>query len=139
MANPATVADLESRWRPLSAQETINGQTFLDDVWRMLRRRLPDLETRIAADEDLREDVVRVMATAVLRVMKNPDGKRQESIDDYSWTRDQAVSAGLLYVSEDEWADLDPGAGSAGAFSITPYGSTGSTQPDPWVSTTEQA
>src|SRR5690242_19454400 len=102
MANPATTADLEARWRPLSDQETTNGQTFLDDAWRMLRRRFSDLETEVEADEDLAAEVVRVMATAVLRVMKNPDGKRQESIDDYSWTKDQSVSAGLLYFSVDE-------------------------------------
>lgn len=138
MANPATTADLVNRWRPLTAQETVNGQTFLDDAWRMLKRRLSTLEARIADDDDLREDVIRVLATAVLRVMKNPDGKRQESIDDYSWTRDQAVSAGLLYISEDDWADLDPGTGTSGAFTITPYGAMGSNPPDPWVSTTEQ-
>ena len=102
MTNPATTEDLESRWRPLSAQEAINGQTFLDDAWRMLRRRFTDLAADVLADADLSAEVVRVMATAVLRVMKNPDGIRQESIDDYSWSRDQAVSAGLLYFTDDE-------------------------------------
>src|SRR5690349_6766036 len=108
MTNPATTDDLVARWRPLSDQETTNGETFLADAWRMLkadvRRAGSDLEALIADDEtgDLEPEVVRVLATAVLRVMKNPDGKRQESIDDYSWTRDQAVSAGLLYFADDE-------------------------------------
>ena len=122
MANPAIVADLTNRWRPLSAQETINGQTFLDDAWRMLKRRLPDLEADILADAtgELEPEVVRVIATAVLRVMKNPDGKRQESIDDYSWLRDNAVSAGLLYFTDDEVDDLIPsGSATRGAFSFS--------------------
>ena len=122
MANPATTADLVSRWRPLSAQEDTNGTTFLEDAWRILKRRLPDLEADIAADGtgELAAETVRVMATAVLRVMKNPDGKRQESIDDYSWLRDKAVSAGLLYFSDDEIDELIPGGtGGRGAFSLS--------------------
>jgi hypothetical protein len=127
MANPATTADLVSRWRTLSAQETTNGTTFLTDAWRILKRRYnamdddADLDAEIATDADLSAEVVRVLATAVLRVMKNPDGKRQESIDDYSWQRDQAVSAGLLYISDDEFSDLIPEAsGPGGAFMIDP-------------------
>jgi len=125
VTNPASTADLEARWRPLSDQEKINGQTFLEDAWRLLRRRIQTIEADIAADTsgDLQADAVRVLATAVLRVMKNPDGIRQESIDDYSWTRDQAVSAGLLYISDDELNDLIvDGTGPTGAFSINMLG-----------------
>jgi hypothetical protein len=125
MTNPATTADVEARWRPLSAQETTNAETFLDDAWLMLRRHFTrlgvDLETEIAADDDLSADVVRVEVAAVLRVMKNPDGKRSESIDDYAWTRDQAVSAGLLYFTDDELDGLVEGAGIQGrAYTIDP-------------------
>lgn len=121
MTNPATTADLVLRWRPLSAQETTNGQTFLDDAWRMLRRKVTGLEASIAADTtgDLSAECVRVMATAALRVMKNPDGKSQEAVDDYSWQRDQAVSSGLLYFTDEEIADLTPGGDlRRGAFSF---------------------
>jgi hypothetical protein len=123
MSNPATTADLSARWRPLTAQEATNGQTFLDDAWRMLKRKTkdmsPSLDTQISTDADLRAEVVRVLATAVLRVMKNPDGKRQESIDDYSWQRDQSISAGLLYISDEELADITPGATISGrAYTI---------------------
>lgn len=123
MPNPATVADVIARWRPLSAQETTNAQTFLDDAWVMLKRRMAvesvDIEAQIATDADLAADVVRVLATAVLRVMKNPDGKSRESIDDYSWQRDEAISAGLLYFTDDELDGLIPGSGEKGrAFMI---------------------
>lgn len=121
MTNPATTEDLEARWRPLSDQETINGETFLEDAWRMLRRRITTLEDDIADDTsgDLEAEVIRVECTAVLRVMKNPDAKRQESIDDYSWTRDQATSAGLLYFTDDELNDLIvDNTGPSGAFTI---------------------
>lgn len=123
MANPASTADLELRWRPLSSQEVVNGQTFLADAWGMLKRRVTDLEARVTANEDdFADEVVRVLATAVLRVMKNPDGKRQESIDDYSWQRDESVASGVLFFTDDELADLMPvdadDSGGRGAFSI---------------------
>ncbi len=125
MANPATPADVIKRWRPLSSQETLNAQTFLDDAWVMLKRRMAllgvNIEDLIGADDDLEADVIRVIATAVLRVMKNPDGKSRESIDDYSWSRDEAVSAGLLYFADDELDGLVPGTGGDGrAFMIDP-------------------
>jgi hypothetical protein len=119
MTNPATTDDLESRWRPLSVQETTNAQTFLDDAWLMLRRRFPGLADDVLVDADLAAEAVRVMATAVLRVLKNPDGMRQESIDDYSWTRDQAVSAGLLYFADGEFDALYPDSSTTGAFSFS--------------------
>lgn len=132
MPNPATVADVIARWRPLSAQEDTNAETFLADAWNMLKRRMAvegvDIEAKIAEDEllpvaqrTLKDAVVRVIATAVLRVMKNPDGKSRESIDDYSWQRDEAVSAGLLYFTDDELDGLIPGSGEKGrAFMIDP-------------------
>lgn len=141
MANPATVADVISRWRPLSAQETTNAETFLADAWVMLKRRMAvegvDIEAKIAEDEalpvdqrTLKADVVRVLATAVLRVMKNPDGKSRESIDDYSWQRDEAISAGLLYFTDDDLDGLVPGSGQSGrAFMIDPL----ATWADQWT------
>lgn len=125
MPNPATSADIEDRWRPLSAQETTNADTFLDDAWVMLKRHFTDLsvdiEAEIAADADLRADVVRVEATAVLRVLKNPDGLAQESVDDYTYKRDEAVASGLLYFSDDELDGLVPGSGVKGrAFMVDP-------------------
>jgi hypothetical protein len=91
----------------------------------MLRRHFTrlgvDLEAEVATDSDLSDDVVRVEVAAVLRVMKNPDGKRSESIDDYTWTLDQAVSAGLLYFTTDELDGLLPGSAIRGrAFMVDP-------------------
>ena len=134
MTNPATTDDLVARWRPLSDQETLNGQTFLDDAWLMLRRRFTDLETGVTDDADLSAEVVRVMATAVLRVMKNPDGVRQESIDDYSWTRDQATSAGLLYFTDEEIDAISATPSTRGpafSFSMLPSNYPDSRWPTP--------
>lgn len=121
MSNPAVVDDLAARWRPLSDQEETNGQTFLDDAWRMLRRKVSDLEASVEADADIQGEAIRVLCAAVLRVMKNPDGFRQEGIDDHTWSRDESVSAGVLYFTDDELDALsDDPVSRGGAFSYNP-------------------
>jgi hypothetical protein len=127
MSNPATTADLVSRWRPLSTLETTNGQTFLNDAYVMLSRRFVArnavLDDLLDDDEDeFKAAVRRVMATAVLRIMKNPDGLVREKIDDYEWQRGQAVADGLLYFTDEELDELLPGAGVKGrAYSLDPF------------------
>lgn len=109
MANPVTVDDLADRWRPLSSQEQTNAQALLDDAWALLTTRLPSLEDNLTAETVSTANLVRVECAMVLRVMRNPDGLLQESIDDYSYQRDAAVSAGALYVTTAELGDLTPG------------------------------
>lgn len=102
-------ASIESRWRPLTPAEKVVAPKLLRDAAVILGARLPTLAARVRAGT-LDAGLIEVVQVAmVLRVMKNPEGKRQESIDDYSWTRDNALSAGLLYVTADEIAGLFPG------------------------------
>ena len=123
--NPATVADIEARWRPLTPAETTVAESLLGDSWVILMTRLPSLLDRITAGTLDPALVVLVESSMVLRVLRNPDGKRQESIDDYSWTRDNAVAAGLLYLSDTEAELLSPSGGSGQAFSIRPFSEPG--------------
>jgi hypothetical protein len=119
VANPATTADIEARWRPLSAQEETNAEAFLGDAWVKLRRLLPTLEADIIADTtgDLAAATVAVLVSAVLRVLKNPDGYKQESLDDWSGTRDGSAAAGALFFTDEELSGLIPG-GNGRAFSV---------------------
>lgn len=119
MTNPASVTDIEERWRPLSTQENTNAQAFLGDAWEYLTSELPTLEQRITDGEVTERNVVRVVCAMVLRVLRNPDGKVQESIDDYAYTRGKAVSDGLLYATDGELSSLSGGR-SRQAFSISP-------------------
>lgn len=125
MPNPATTADLVARWRSLSTQETTTGQTLLDDAWRMLKRHFTslgvDLEAEVAGDAELAAEVVRVESNAVLRVLKNPDGMAQESIDDYRYLRADENASGELYFTDEELDGLFPGSGEKGrAFTVDP-------------------
>lgn len=115
MANPAEVADIESRWRPLSTAETTVAETRLADAWRALRREVGDLETRMTGDDDLTADAVQVLADAVIRVLQANErsGLRRGSvtIDDRtrSWEVDETVRADL-YFTDAEIASLMPAA-----------------------------
>lgn len=141
-SNPAIYSDLEDRWRPLSAAEQIVAMSLLADAWQIMLSRVPLLSSRLdiiapATTPELSADlVIAVECAMVLRVLKNPDGKRQESIDDYSWMRDNAVSAGLLYLSDDELALIGPAGATSDAFSIRPYGAPDTGTSGAWTSTT---
>ena len=125
MPNPATVQDVADRWRPLTDAETVVAETLLGDAWRMLKRamskRAVDLEVEMSEDSELSGEVVRVLAVAVLRVLKNPDGNSQESLDDHAWTRGQDTASGVLFFPDEDLESLFPGSGEKGrAFTIDP-------------------
>ena len=120
MPIPAKVTDLEARWRPLSDAEKTVASALLEDAWNMLQNRVPALVDQMSELVVVGE-VKRVICAAVLRVMRNPDGKRQESLDDHAWTLDNAVAAGFLYFTDDELAAFTPG-GRRGAFTIDMLG-----------------
>jgi hypothetical protein len=120
--SPASLSDIESRWRPLSDLEGINASTFLEDAWAMLLGRRPSLEADMIAGKVMEENVRRVLAAMVLRVLKNPEGYDSETIDDYTYRRNALVSAGLLHVTPDELADITPGRRRRSSVRLVIYG-----------------
>ncbi len=88
----------------------------------MIRLRVPDIDARIATDPNLAVVVRGVVAEAARRVLSNPDGWREESIDDYRRVRDVVVSSGALYVSEAELASLRPPAARVRSVRLVAYG-----------------
>lgn len=124
MASPATATDLSNRsLRTLTPQQLAVGTVLLGDAWSVITAKLPSADARATADAAFRALVVQVQCAMVLRVLNNPDGKFEESSDDYSYRRDQAVSTGMLYLSDAEESLLGAGDGvSDGAFTIKPAG-----------------
>ncbi len=102
MALSVLVSDLEARWRPLSVSEAVVAQSYLDDALNEVTVRRPSIEADIALGLVTQASLVRVVTAMVLRVLKNPDGKGEESIDDYRFKRDALVASGALYVTDDE-------------------------------------
>ena len=126
----ATVEDVQDRLnRPLTDEERRWAKILLGDVEAKIRRRIGDLTDR-AADEGFRDVVVMVEANAVLRVLRNPEGYRQETEGNYGYSLSAAVASGHLFVMDSEWADLGY---RAGAWTITPALRPVCRRPDPWT------
>jgi hypothetical protein len=121
MPNPATVSDIEARWRPLTAQETTNATAFLDDAWELLISRRPNLETHVADGDVSEANVVRVVAWMVRRVLMNPEAWEDEAIDDWRGRRNALVAAGILTVTPDELADVTPGRARRRSVRLVAY------------------
>ncbi len=120
MPNPAIVPDLAARWRPLNAQQTTNAEAFLTDAWSYLTDLMPTLEQRLVEGTVNEDSVIRVVSSMVLRVLRNPDAKVQESLDDYAYRRSDLVADGLLYATGDELASLS-GRRRSSAYTIRPF------------------
>jgi hypothetical protein len=120
--NPVVTADIEARWRPLTAAERDVAQAFIDDSWAVALTQVPGIEARMAAGTLSVDIVVKVVSAMVLRILKNPDGLRSWSVDDASFTRDQALSAGLLYLADTELAELMPRPAQFGGSYFVSFG-----------------
>ena len=100
--------DVEDRWRPLSDQETTVAWSLIEQAEAILAVAVVGIRDRAAVSPDLAIVFRGVVVSMVSRVMKNPDAIRQFSVDDYSQTRDQVASSGLLYATPEELAQLAP-------------------------------
>lgn len=108
----ATLKDLGDRLgRDLTAVEERQATAWLADATGLILNRFPQYES---APTDVS---TKVCCAMVLRVLLNPGGKRQESVDDYSYTVDSSRSRGEVYLSDEEASELRPQPGG-GAFSI---------------------
>lgn len=127
-ASPALASDLTDRsLRALTSQEVAVGTVLLSDAFSILVARVPSVVSRLdTVDAAFRSLVVQVQCAMVLRVLNNPDGKLEETGDNYSYRLDAAVSTGALYLSDAEAVLLEQGNTSpAGGFTISPYGVSG--------------
>ena len=114
--------DVAGGYRPLTDAEALIVPTLLNRAEAILLATVPSVPARVDSGSLSTAVIVAVEAAMVERVLRNPEGRRQESqsIDDYttSWTIDNAVSSGALYVSEAEVALLSPPAGRKLAGSV---------------------
>lgn len=105
--SPASVPDVEARFRPLSDSEKLNAEAWIADSWDILVGHRPDLPDQID-DAVSASSVIRVICSMVIRRLQNPEGKSEESIDDYSYKRDPSTASGDLYVKNSELDSVTP-------------------------------
>ena len=113
--------------RPLSDDELDQADGLLDRVEARIAARIPTLEARLAAEDNLVGILVEVEADVVARKLNNPSGLLQEQDGDYMYTRDRATASGGLALTDAEWARLGI---AKGAFTIgTSLGRTFDVEP----------
>lgn len=91
---------------------------WVADVEALIRGRIPNIDQRVTDDIVTLEDLTRVSSNAVIRKVKNPDGKQNERIDDYSYGLTEDAAKGELFLTDDEWTSLEGFSNSSGAFTI---------------------
>ena len=134
----ANVTDVATRLgRPITdADEIAQVNAWLGDISALIEARIPDIADRVAGGVPSTAVVAMVEANAVIRKVQNPEGKVSEDIDDYRYRLNENARRGELFLTDEEWALLEPGSGE-GAFTIVPGGvkaREGSwVHPDAWV------
>lgn len=128
LPNPAQPSDLADRGYTGSATSTVQ-QTRLDEAWRALRRERfadglrvgPSIDARAGTDDLSVDDLIDVVCQAAMRVLRNPEGAKQESgtLDDYTESQTLADASLDVYFTAAELRRLEPeviAAPTAGSF-----------------------
>jgi hypothetical protein len=121
----ASTTDVSALYGPLTGDQLTKTVRLLEFASALVKQQVPLVDERLA-DGSLSADAVASVITAmVVRVLRNPEGRRQvtESAGPFSesWAIDQAVSSGVLYLSETERAALMPPTLTSWAGSLS-YG-----------------
>ncbi|MGO3021951.1 MAG: Gp19/Gp15/Gp42 family protein [Brevibacterium sp.] len=116
----ANLQDVQTRLGRLisEAPEIDQVNAWISDVEATIQSRIEDLPDRVAIDPVYEALVKKIIAQIVCRKIKNPDGKQNERIDDYSYGLGSEAARADLKPTEDEWEELAPGS-SAGSEAFT--------------------
>lgn len=103
----ATATDVVTLWAKEPEPEVmLLIERRLEQVERMIKRRIPDLDTKVTASETFRADLIDIEADAVLRLVRNPEGYMSETDGSYMYQLRQDLSSGKLEILADEWQIL---------------------------------
>lgn len=103
----ASFEDVEVRFfRPLTTEERPLVEQRLQDAEGKIRRRVPDLDSRIMDDPDFESVVIQVCCDAVIRLVRNPEGYIQETDGNYAYQLSNYSADGRLTILPEEWIDL---------------------------------
>lgn len=117
----ATISDVSTRLgRPITdLSEVAQVGAWLADVEALIVARIPNLADLIVEGRPSLGNVVSAESNSVIRKIRNPDGKQNERIDDYSYGLNEDARRGELFLTDEEWDLLLP-ASKSGAFSTRP-------------------
>lgn len=122
LATLGEVVELYGAMTP--AQEQVS-KGLLRRASAMVRGRFPDLADRMSAGTLDPMVVGGVVVNMVLRVLRNPDGLRSETVGPFTRSWDTTMAAGLLALSDDDVAALTPAEDEDDTGTVVPATITG--------------
>lgn len=104
----ATAGEVQEVFRPLNDAEHTLVRGLLRHASRRVRRRWPDVDTRLASGDLTAGDAAEAVVNMVLRVLRNPAGLRSETVGPFTRAFDPALAAGQLRLTDAEVELLAP-------------------------------
>ena len=110
LAGPAPLAAVGdvAEQKTLSPAEEALAAVLIRSASQMIRARRPSIDAQIAGAAVSGDLVALAVTNMVLRVLRNPGGLRAETVGPFSRTYDTTYAAGLLVLTPDDEALLDP-------------------------------
>lgn len=103
----ATAEDVVTLWAKEPEPEVMTLiERRLEQVERMIRRRVTDLDTQASESDTFLADLIDIEADAVLRLVRNPEGYMSETDGTYTYQLQSDLSSGKLEILDDEWQTL---------------------------------
>lgn len=105
------------------ALEIAQINAWISDAESLMRERIPGIDASVVLNTPTLDTVKSVIANVVVRKANNPEGKKDERIDDYSYGLHADAARPDIHFTDDEWARLMPAAaGKEGAFTAVSTG-----------------
>ncbi|QHJ86527.1 head-to-tail connector complex protein [Mycobacterium phage Mabel] len=103
----ATAQDVVELWAKEPEPEVMTLiERRLAQVERMIMRRIPDLDLKVATSSTFRADLIDIEADAVLRLVRNPEGYLSETDGTYTYQLQADLTSGKLQILDEEWEIL---------------------------------
>lgn len=121
--NLATTDDVEVLYRHLELSEELLAFRLLRMASAMVRSKVANLDQRVLTGDLDATTVTDVVASMVVRVLRNQEGVTQETIGSASASFSVNVAPGYLLITPDELALLIPTAAaraSVGSINLNP-------------------
>lgn len=116
----AAIGDVAAQYGSMTPAEESLAGWLLRTASNLVRSRRPNIDQQIADGYVSSEMAALAVTNMVLRVLRNPSGLRAETVGPFSRSYDTSVAAGLLVLSPDDEALLNPSAapdtGALGQF-----------------------
>ncbi|QGJ90920.1 head-to-tail adaptor [Mycobacterium phage BiancaTri92] len=103
----ATADDVVTLWAKEPEPEVMALiERRLEQVERMIRRRIPDLDVKVLLNTTFKADLIDIESDAVLRLVRNPEGYISETDGAYTYQLSSDLSQGKLTILNEEWTTL---------------------------------